>query len=60
MVSIVAMNYVKLKSAAIGWKWQGSKAIRDLPPPQEICMKIDTHIEKELERAAAQIQANVS
>jgi hypothetical protein len=60
MVSILSLNYLTLKYAEIGWKWQGSKAVRDFPQPQEILMKLDTYIEKELHKAALQIEANVS
>jgi hypothetical protein len=54
------MNYINLKRVETGWKWQGSKAVRDLPQPEEIFMKLDTHIKKELHKAALQIEANVS
>lgn len=60
MVSILSMNYINLKRVETGWKWQGSKAVRDLPQPEEIFMKLDTHIKKELHKAALQIEANVS
>ncbi|XP_007896339.1 LOW QUALITY PROTEIN: peroxisomal carnitine O-octanoyltransferase [Callorhinchus milii] len=60
MVMVSLCYYIDLQVKSIEGKWQGSKAIRDIPLPEELIFVVDEKILEDIEQAKQQYQKQVS
>uniref|UniRef100_A0A4W3JD44 Peroxisomal carnitine O-octanoyltransferase n=1 Tax=Callorhinchus milii TaxID=7868 RepID=A0A4W3JD44_CALMI len=59
MVMVSLCYYIDLQVKSIEGKWQGSKAIRDIPLPEELIFVVDEKILEDIEQAKQQYQKQV-